>query len=103
MGDNREAAHNAEPAQDRGRGLKRTPVRRHSTGSDAVPDAAATFQTPRLTMQSQELAAWGKPKISTYRISNTQDRMDAEKWATTLQALPLYGVTMTVGKDAVQT
>ena len=67
-----------------GRGLKRTPTRRYSTGSDAVPATAAGFQTPRATMAARDPHGWGKPRISTSHITNAKDKADAEEWVARL-------------------
>ena len=89
-------------AASSGRGLKRTPTRRYSTGSDAVPATAAGFQTPRATMATRDPHGWGKPRISTSHITNAKDKADAEEWIARLDTFPLYGRVLSSRGRAVQ-
>ena len=85
----------------RGRGLKRTPMRRHSTGSDAVPEASQGFQTPRALAAQKATQGWLRPRVSLARLTNSQDQEDGEKWNRKLATLPLYSAVFPSHGEAV--
>ena len=97
MGDNQDG----ESAIPKVRGLKRTPLRRHSTGGEAAPELSS-FQTPRPVVATQDASAWPRPRVSFSEMTDARDQEDAEGWNATLRTLPLYGVTLSYLDEAVQ-